>query len=196
MVRLGSVLQFQSFLRRNLLRFACAESCTGGLVARTMTSPAGASDVFWGGVVTYANEAKVSLLKVPEDLIQRVGAVSAEVAQAMVLGLVRVSGVALGVSITGVAGPSGGTFEKPVGTVWFGLAATRNGLGRVVAVRHRFLGSRSRIQKEAARWARGLAQAWWEAEMELDSLRSVIDNENKPFIEAFQPPISFFPNPL
>lgn len=190
----GSVRPFQTFLRSHRLTFACAESCTGGLLAQEMTQVAGASDIFWGGLVTYTNDAKQRFLGVPDHLFDEVGAVSGEVAQAMVAGLVRVSGVPLAVSITGIAGPSGGSADKPVGTVWFGVAAERGGIGRLVAVRHRFEGSRREVQKQASRWARVLAQAWWEAELALDSLRSLIDNVEKPFVEASQTPLTFIPN--
>lgn len=177
------------------MKFACAESCTGGLLAREMTTPAGSSDVFWGGVVSYANEAKVHWLGVSPETIEAHGAVSGAVAEAMVRGL-TVIGAPLSVSITGVAGPAGGSEDKPVGTVWFGLAAVRQGVGRMVAVRHRFTGSRGQIQRQASRWARVLARTWWESEMELDSLRSLTDNTTKPFVEASQTPLPFVPYPF
>src|SRR5689334_6248572 len=101
----SSVRHFQRFLRANGLIFACAESCTGGLLSREMTSLAGSSDVFWGGLVTYSNEAKTALLGVPAALIESGGAVSAAVALAMVEGLAARSGADLAVSITGIAGP-------------------------------------------------------------------------------------------
>ena len=175
--------------------FACAESCTGGLLAREMTALAGSSDVFWGGIVSYSNEAKVRWLGVPEGLIEAHGAVSGPVAEAMVRGVVALSRVPLAVSITGVAGPGGGSTEKPVGTVWFGVAARRE-KGKLVAVRHRFEGSRARVQRESARWARILAWAWWDSEMDLDRLRSLTDNEHKPFVEASQPPLLYVSDSL
>jgi nicotinamide-nucleotide amidase len=100
-----------------------AESCTGGLIAGALTAIAGSSDVVEGGLVTYSNEAKTLLLGVPADLIARVGAVSAEVAAAMAEGaLTHLPATTLTVAVTGVAGPGGGTAEKPVGLVQFGLA--------------------------------------------------------------------------
>ncbi len=96
-----------------------AESCTGGLVAAKMIEPAGASDYVVGGIVAYANEAKVSALGVPAELIEEHGAVSSEVAAAMAVGAVERLGVDCAVAVTGIAGPGGGTDEKPVGTVWF-----------------------------------------------------------------------------
>jgi nicotinamide-nucleotide amidase len=109
-------------LRARGWRLATAESCTGGLLAGTCTAPAGASDWFAAGFVTYANEAKSGLLGVPAPLIATHGAVSAEVADAMARGALAHAGVQLALSITGVAGPGGGSVAKPVGTVWLGLA--------------------------------------------------------------------------
>lgn len=109
--------------RRELL--AVAESCTGGLVAGLLTEIAGASDVFERGYVTYSNRAKSELLGVDQGLIVLRGAVSEEVARAMALGAVTRAGVAHAIAVTGIAGPSGGTAEKPVGLVHF--AAARRG---------------------------------------------------------------------
>ena len=102
---------------------ATAESCTGGLVAGALTGVPGASAVLTHGVVAYANAAKIGLLGVDAGLIERHGAVSGEVAGAMAAGMARVSGAELAVSITGIAGPGGGSLAKPVGLVWFGLSA-------------------------------------------------------------------------
>jgi len=101
---------------------ATAESCTGGLIAQLITAQAGVSPYFPGGVVPYANEAKVALLGVPPDLIEAHGAVSAEVAAAMAVGVRDRLGAQIGLSSTGIAGPSGGTPTKPVGLVYLGLA--------------------------------------------------------------------------
>jgi len=157
------------------------------LLSREMTALAGSSDVFWGGVVSYADQAKNRLLGVAPDLIAAHGAVSGPVAMAMAQGLVESSRVGLVVSVTGVAGPGGGTQDKPVGTVWFGMAAVRDGKARLAAVRHRFRGSRAGVQRQSARWARILARLWWDSEMDLDSLRSLTDNYNKSFVEASHP---------
>lgn len=102
---------------------ATAESCTGGLLAKRLTDVPGASAVFRTGLVTYANSTKTKLLGVPEDMLAAHGAVSPEVAQAMAEGVRRISGADYGIGITGVAGPDGGTPEKPVGLVWIALAA-------------------------------------------------------------------------
>lgn len=105
-------------------RLAVAESCTGGLVASAITDVPGASDVFVGGVVAYANEAKVEVLAVDPQLLQRHGAVSGEVAAVMAEGVRDRCGATLAVSTTGIAGPEGGTEAKPVGLVWFGRAGS------------------------------------------------------------------------
>jgi nicotinamide-nucleotide amidase len=107
------------------LRIAVAESCTGGLIAGLLTEIPGSSDVVERGFVTYSNEAKEDLLDVPMDVIHRHGAVSAEVARAMAEGALKHSLAQLAVAVTGIAGPGGGTVEKPVGLVY--LAAQRQG---------------------------------------------------------------------
>jgi len=112
--------------RRRGLKIATAESCTGGLVAAALTAIAGSSDVVDCGFVTYSNEAKRKMLGVPAATLKRYGAVSAEAAAAMAKGALRKSRADLAVSITGVAGPGGGTKQKPVGLVYF-AAATRKG---------------------------------------------------------------------
>jgi len=104
------------------LTLATAESCTGGLVAATLTDIAGSSAVVDCGFMTYSNSAKTRLLGVPAALIAAKGAVSGEVAQAMALGALAHSNADVAVSITGIAGPGGGSSTKPVGLVWFGLA--------------------------------------------------------------------------
>lgn len=104
------------------LTVATAESCTGGLVAEAITSVPGSSGYFLGGLVTYADEAKRALLGVPADLLDSHGAVSAQVARAMAIGARERLGSALAVSITGVAGPDGGSEAKPVGLTYIGLA--------------------------------------------------------------------------
>lgn len=101
---------------------ATAESCTGGLIAATLTAIAGSSDVVDRGFVTYSNEAKMEMLGVPAALLAAHGAVSETVARAMAEGALARSRADLSVAVTGVAGPGGGSAEKPVGLVWFGLA--------------------------------------------------------------------------
>ncbi len=101
-------------------RMSSAESCTGGMIAASCTDLAGSSAWFERGFVTYSNESKTQMLGVPSDLIAAHGAVSARVAHAMALGAVYRSHAQVSLAVTGVAGPSGGSSEKPVGTVWFG----------------------------------------------------------------------------
>ena len=109
-------------LRTRGWRLATAESCTGGLLAAACTALAGSSDWFERGVVSYSNAAKTDLLGVPPPLIGRHGAVSAEVAQSMAEGALQRSTAHIAVAVTGIAGPSGGTPDKPVGTVWLAVA--------------------------------------------------------------------------
>jgi nicotinamide-nucleotide amidase len=109
-------------LRLTQYTIATAESCTGGLIAERITNVAGSSDYFLGSIVSYSNEAKTSMLGVPTELIERHGPVSGAVAEAMARGIKERTGATVGVSVTGVAGPGGGTDAVPVGTVYIGLA--------------------------------------------------------------------------
>src|SRR5262249_9786219 len=109
-------------LRKREMTLATAESCTGGLVAERITRVPGSSDYFVGAMVTYSNDAKSRLLGVPEEMIERLGPVSGEVAEAMARGVRHRTGATVGISVTGVAGPGGGTEAVPVGTVYVGLA--------------------------------------------------------------------------
>jgi len=107
------------------LTISCAESCTGGLVAKTITDVGGCSEVFYGGVVSYANEVKENVLGVKKETLLSFGAVSEETAREMAAGARRLTGASVSVSTTGIAGPGGGTAEKPVGTVCFGVSSER-----------------------------------------------------------------------
>jgi nicotinamide-nucleotide amidase len=133
-------------LRTRGLRMATAESCSGGLLAHRLTNIPGSSDYFERGVVTYSNRAKTELLGVPEELIASQGAVSEPVAAAMAEGIRRVAGVDLGIGITGIAGPSGGSPEKPVGLVCIALAAE----GGTRTHRLQFFGGRGRVKTWSA----------------------------------------------
>ena len=133
---------------------AVAESCTGGLLGGAITSIPGSSLYFSGGVVTYANSAKISLLGVPPDLVAARGAVSREVALAMAEGVLSLFRADLAIAVTGVAGPGGGSRGKPVGTVWVAVVA----LGGVrYAHRFRFPGGRAAVRREAVRASLGAA---------------------------------------
>lgn len=131
------------------LRLAVAESCTGGLLGARLTDIPGSSDVFVGGVIAYDNALKVDLLGVPERLLAEHGAVSEPVARAMAEAAARRFGVGASLSVTGIAGPSGGSAEKPVGTVWLGCAME----GRVETSRALFPGSRQEVRARAAQAA-------------------------------------------
>ena len=108
-------------LTKKKLKIAFAESCTGGMLASEMTSISGASKVFGLGLVTYSNQAKINILKVKKNIIQKYGAVSPQCCQAMVKNLAKISKAQINVSITGIAGPNGGTKSKPVGLVYIGI---------------------------------------------------------------------------
>jgi nicotinamide-nucleotide amidase len=120
-----------------------AESCTGGLIAAACTDLSGSSNWFERGFVTYSNAAKTDMLGVDAALINQHGAVSEAVARAMVQGAIRHSGAQVAVAVTGVAGPTGGTAAKPVGTVWFGFATPAG----VVTETHRFDGDRAAVRQ-------------------------------------------------
>ncbi|HBR69547.1 MAG TPA: damage-inducible protein CinA [Rhodospirillaceae bacterium] len=135
-----------ALLRKKNLKLATAESCTGGLLSATITALPGSSDVFERGFITYSNESKTELLQVPAKLIATHGAVSAEVAQAMAEGALKNSRADITISITGIAGPDGGSTEKPVGTVYIGYAVK----GRKAESRHNlFKGTREEIRKQS-----------------------------------------------
>lgn len=136
-------------------RVATAESCTGGLIAATLTAIAGSSDVVDRGFVTYSNEAKTDLVGVPADLIARHGAVSEPVAEAMAAGALARSRASLAVAVTGVAGPGGGSAEKPVGLVWFGLATQGH---PPLTLRELFPGDRTEVRRATVARALALLQ--------------------------------------
>lgn len=124
-----------------------AESCTGGWIAKAMTDVAGSSAAFGYGIVSYSNAAKESLLGVAADTLEGFGAVSEEVVREMAGGALRVSGADLAVAVSGIAGPDGGTADKPVGTVWFAWAVRDGDREAVDAERQRFEGDRERIRE-------------------------------------------------
>jgi nicotinamide-nucleotide amidase len=126
-------------------QLASAESCTGGWLAKTVTDLPRASKWFGWGFVTYANAAKAGMLGVPAELIDTHGAVSEPVVRAMAEGARAASGADLAVAVTGIAGPGGGTLDKPVGTVWFGWAAA----GGTFAERMSFAGDRDAVRRQS-----------------------------------------------
>lgn len=125
---------------------ALAESCTGGLISARIAAVAGVSEFYLGSVVSYANSVKTGMLDVPESIIKSVGAVSAEVAIAMAKGVQKHMNSDWSLAVTGIAGPSGGSPEKPVGTVWFGIC----GPSFEVTEKQFFVGTRQEIQERAA----------------------------------------------
>ncbi len=131
-------------------QLATAESCTGGLIAATCTDLAGSSAWFDRGVVSYSNQAKTELLGVPAELITTHGAVSEAVARAMAEGVLSRSCAQLAVAVTGVAGPGGGSAEKPVGTVWLAWAAQGQ---PTKAERHWWAGDRAEVRRQTVRRA-------------------------------------------
>lgn len=143
------VEQLAAELKARGWMMATAESCTGGLIAGACTELSGSSDWFERGFVTYSNAAKTELLGVPAALITAEGAVSKAVARAMAAGAVAHARVPLAVAVTGVAGPTGGSADKPVGTVWFGWA-TPDG---VAAERQRFGGDRAAVRQATVQHA-------------------------------------------
>lgn len=142
-------LQLADALRARGLMLATAESCTGGLIAGACTDLSGSSDWFERGFVTYSNAAKTELLGVPAALIEAHGAVSEPVARAMAEGAVAHSRAGLSVAVTGVAGPTGGSADKPVGTVWFGWCVN----GVTHSEHQRFDGDRATVRAATVRHA-------------------------------------------
>lgn len=132
-------------LKEKKLRISTAESCTGGVLANRITNVSGSSDYFERGFVTYSVKAKEENLGVPPEIIEKFGVVSNETAVAMAEGVKNVSRVDIGIGITGIAGPSGGSKEKPVGTVCIGISGKKT----VVKTFH-FKGSRTEIKNNAA----------------------------------------------
>ena len=133
-------------LKAENARVSTAESCTGGWLAKTLTDLPGSSDWFEYGFVSYGNDAKQDLLAVPADTLDRYGAVSAEAVTAMADGALSRSGAELAVAVTGIAGPDGGSADKPVGTVWFAWA--RRGHDPISRCR-RFDGDRDAVRRQA-----------------------------------------------
>lgn len=134
-------------LHAQKLWITCAESCTGGWVAKAITDIAGSSAWFDRGFVTYSNIAKHELLGVAEATLSKFGAVSEETVLEMAQGVLHAAGANLALSISGIAGPDGGSDAKPVGTVWFGFADSE---GRILALKRQFTGDRESVRLQAA----------------------------------------------
>jgi PncC family amidohydrolase len=142
------VKPIETIIGEQLVRFkltiATAESCTGGFLSGTLINYPGISSAYLEGFVTYSNEAKISRLGVKRETLENYGAVSEETAKEMVEGLVKVAGTDIGISVTGIAGPGGGTLEKPVGLVYVGFSIR----GRSFVRRFNFQGNRDEVRKQ------------------------------------------------
>jgi nicotinamide-nucleotide amidase len=146
---MDTLTQLATLLKDNGWMLATAESCTGGMIATACTDLAGSSDWFERGFVTYSNEAKIEMLGVDAAQIEAHGAVSEVVARAMAFGAVRHSRATVSVAVTGIAGPSGGSAEKPVGTVWFGYMVD----GLLSSETQRFDGDRAAVRSATVQHA-------------------------------------------
>jgi nicotinamide-nucleotide amidase len=137
------VQQLATRLLKQQQKLCTAESCTGGLIAKTLTDLAGSSDWFERGFVTYSNQAKNEMLAVPASVIEDYGAVSEPVAAAMATGALRHSHADYSVAVTGIAGPDGGSDEKPVGTVWIAVASADEAIANLF----HFIGDREAVRE-------------------------------------------------
>ena len=142
------------------LRIAAAESCTGGLVMARLTEVPGSSEYVDRGVVVYSNQSKIDLLDVPAQLIEKHGAVSEPVAEAMAVGNGAIAGTDLAVGVTGIAGPSGGTPEKPVGMVVIAAAWARDGNIDTRVRTFNFVGGREMVRFQASQAALDMVRRW------------------------------------
>jgi len=138
-----------ALLKKNDLKLTTAESCTGGMIASTLINVPGISDYYEEGYITYANKAKVKLLSVDEKVLCEKGAVSPKVAEMMVRGAAKASGADVAIAVTGIAGPGGGTKEKPVGLVYIGCYLK----GQAVVTENHFVGSRLEIRQKTTETA-------------------------------------------
>ncbi len=139
-------------LIKNKMKVATAESCTGGLISQKITSVPGASECFDCGVVTYSNEQKHKLLGVSDDTLQKYGAVSEQTALEMCQGVRNLAEADFGISVTGIAGPGGGTPQKPVGTVWIGICGNNVHMAECFV----FDGDREQVREQTADTALGI----------------------------------------
>lgn len=146
MTKINNYSQLIQYLKNENLTIATAESCTGGLIAKLITDISGSSDVFPGGVVSYSNKMKQKWLHVNEETLVNYGAVSQETVAEMLDGIKSETGADIAVAISGVAGPGGGTIEKPVGTVYIGILSN----GNKIIKRYIFQGSREDVRNNSA----------------------------------------------
>ena len=146
----NDMIKLQTLLRANKQTITTAESCTGGLVASMITKISGSSDIFNGSIVTYSNKIKNQELNVKNETLEKYGAVSCEVVNEMLDGVIKKFDADFAIAISGIAGPNGGTKNKPVGTVVIGLSDSNS--DKIVAV-YNFNGSREEVQIQAAKVA-------------------------------------------
>ena len=132
-------------LRQRQATITTAESCTGGWIAKVLTDIAGSSAWFERAFITYSNEAKQQMVGVTESSLQQWGAVSEQVVKEMAIGALKEAGADFAIAVSGIAGPDGGTAEKPVGTVWFGFASAA---GQLSTKRHVFQGDRDAVRRQ------------------------------------------------
>lgn len=144
------IKELAALLTDKNMTLATAESCTGGLLAATVTHRPGASKMFECGFVTYSNQSKTALLDIPDSILRTHGAVSSEAAMAMANGAILKTTADMAIAVTGVAGPEGGTDEKPVGLVFFGFAIREKMLK---SVEQKFSGERADIRRRAVQFA-------------------------------------------
>lgn len=134
------------FLRKSKMKISTAESCTGGLIAKLITDVPGSSRIFWGGIVSYSNEMKKKWLGVKSETLEKFGAVSEQTVEEMLTGIQTETGSDIAVAVSGIAGPGGGTPEKPLGTVFIGVLFQSN----IVVNRFIFPGTRKKVRKQTA----------------------------------------------
>ncbi len=144
------MIELQNLLRANKQTITTAESCTGGLVASMITKISGSSDIFNGSIVTYSNKIKNQELNVKNETLEKYGAVSCEVVNEMLDGVIKKFDANFAIAISGIAGPNGATNNKPVGTVVIGLSDSNN--HKIVTI-YNFIGSREEVQIQAAKVA-------------------------------------------
>ena len=143
------LIEISELLKKNKLKIATAESCTGGLIGHTLTNISGSSEYYDRGVISYSNKAKMELLGVSEKLLEKYGAVSKQVAEAMAEGIRIRSQVDIGISTTGIAGPTGGTKDKPVGLVYIGVSTVNKTIVRRFQFHDDRLGNKNSTCKAA-----------------------------------------------
>jgi len=149
-------VQLGKLLKERHLTISVAESCTGGLVMDKITDVSGSSEYFMGGVIAYSDKLKMKVLGVKEETLKRVGAVSREVAQEMARGVRNLTGTDIGVSTTGIAGPTGATPTKPVGLVYIGFGSAN----KEMVERHIFKGDRRMVKEQVAQAALKIVRRW------------------------------------